>query len=79
MNVKKFFADLVAIYRKPAAQTPIRPIVDVDAVHEVGRKAGHEAGHADGYVAGRKAGYEDGRTDWYEAGYNKGYDRGRRP
>lgn len=75
MDFKKFITDLAAIYRMPAART-LGPIVDVDAVHEVGRKAGHEAGHAEGYEAGRKAGYEAGRTDWYEAGYNKGYDEG---
>ena len=68
--------DLAAIYRMPTARTPVGPIVDVDAVHEVGRKAGHEAGHAEGYEAGRKAGYEAGRTDCYEAGYKKGYDEG---
>ena len=60
MDFKKFITDLAAIYRMPTARTPVGPIVDVDAVHEVGRKAGHEAG----------------RTDWYEAGYNKGYDEG---
>ena len=76
MDFKKFITDLAAIYRMPTARTPVGPIVDVDAVHEVGRKAGHEAGHAEGYEAGRKAGYEAGRTDWYEAGYNKGYDEG---
>jgi len=67
MDFKKFITDPAAIYRMPAART-LGPIVDVDAVHEVGRKAGHEAGHAEGYEAGRKAGYE--------AGYNKGYDEG---
>ena len=76
MDFKKFITDLAAIYRMPTARTPVGPIVDVDAVHEVGRKAGHEAGHAEGYEAGRKAGYEAGRIDWYEAGYNKGYDEG---
>jgi flagellar biosynthesis/type III secretory pathway protein FliH len=76
MDFKKFITDLAAIYRMPTARTPVGPIVDVDAVHEVGRKAGHEAGHAEGYEAGRKAGYEAGRTDCYEAGYNKGYDEG---
>ncbi len=55
MDFKKFITDLAAIYRMPTARTPVGPIVDVDAVHEVGRKAGYEAG----------------RTDWYEAGYNK--------
>ena len=59
MDFKKFITDLAAIYRMPAART-LGPIVDVDAVHEIGRKAGYEAG----------------RTDWYEAGYNKGYDEG---
>ena len=68
MDFKKFITDLAAIYRMPTARTPVGSIVDVDAVHEVGRKAGHEAGHAEGYEAGRKAGYE--------AGYNKGYDEG---
>jgi hypothetical protein len=55
MDFKKFITDLAAIYRMPTARTPVGPIVDVDAVHEIGRKAGYEAG----------------RTDWYEAGYNK--------
>ena len=63
MDFKKFITDLAAIYRMPTARTPVGPIVDVDAVHEVGRKAGHEAGHAEGYEAGRKAGYEAGRTE----------------
>ncbi len=52
MDFKKFITDLAAIYRMPTARTPVGPIVDVDAVHEVGRKAGHEAGHAEGYEAG---------------------------
>ena len=43
MDFKKFITDLAAIYRMPTARTPVGPIVDVDAVHEVGRKAGHEA------------------------------------
>jgi len=42
MDFKKFITDLAAIYRMPTARTPVGPIVDVDAVHEVGRKAGHE-------------------------------------
>ena len=76
MDFKKFITDLAARYRTPTEPTAQRAVVDVDAVHEVGRKAGHEAGHAEGYEAGRKAGYEDGRTDWYQVGYNKGYDEG---
>ena len=48
MDFKKFITDLAAIYRMPTARTPVGPIVDVDAVHEVGRKAGHEAGLAEG-------------------------------
>jgi hypothetical protein len=76
MDFKKFIAYLAAIYRMPTVRPLVGPVVDVDAVHEVGRKAGHEAGHAEGYEAGRKAGYEAGHADWYEAGYNKGYDEG---
>jgi len=76
MDFKKFITDLAARYRTPTEPTARGAVVDVDAVHEVGRKAGHEAGHAEGYEAGRKAGYEAGRIDWYEAGYNKGYDEG---
>jgi len=48
MDFKKFITDLAARYRKLTEPTPTGPVVDVDAVHEVGRKAGHEAGHAEG-------------------------------
>ncbi len=92
MDFKKFIADLAAMYRKPTEPTPARAVVDVDAVHEAGRRAVYEAGHAEAYEAGRKAGYENGhaegyevgrqagyessRTEGYEVGYNKGYDAG---
>ena len=76
MDFKKFITDLAAIYRMPTARTPVGPIVDVDAVHEVGRKAGHEAGHAEGYEAGRKAGHEAGRAEGYEAGQKAGHEAG---
>ena len=54
MDVKKFFADLVAMYRKPTEPPPPASVVDVGAAHEAGRKAGYEAGHAEGYEAGQK-------------------------
>ena len=92
MDFKKFIADLAARYRKLTEPTPTGPVVDVDAAYEAGRKAGYEAGNAEGYEAGRKAGYEDGhaegydvgrqavyegsRAEGYEAGYKKGYDEG---
>ena len=60
MDFKKFITDLAAIYRMPTARTPVGPIVDVDAVHEVGRKAGHEAGHAEG-ESGKKSGVTGNR------------------
>jgi hypothetical protein len=60
MDVKKFFADLAAMYRKPAEPPPPAPVVDVDAAHEAGRKAGYEDGHAEGYDDGYKKGYDEG-------------------
>lgn len=60
MDVKKFFADLVAMYRKPIEPPPPASVVDVGAAHEAGRKAGYEAGHAEGYEAGYKKGYDEG-------------------
>jgi hypothetical protein len=60
MDVKKFFADLVAMYRKPTEPPPPASVVDVGAAHEAGRKAGYEAGHAEGYEAGYKKGYDEG-------------------
>ena len=69
MDVKKFFADLIATFRKPADPPPSAPVVDVDAAHEAGRNAGYEAGHAEGYEVGSNA-------EGYEAGYKKGYDEG---
>jgi len=45
MDVKKFFADLVAMYRKPTEPPSPASVVDVDAAHEAGRKAGYEAGY----------------------------------
>jgi hypothetical protein len=52
MDVKKFFADLIATFRKPADPPPSAPVVDVDAAHEAGRNAGYEAGHAEGFQIG---------------------------
>ena len=66
MDVKKFFADLFAMYRTPTEQPA--PVVDVDAAREASRKVGYEVGHAEGYEAGRKAGYEDGHAEGYEVG-----------
>jgi hypothetical protein len=60
MDFKKFITDLAARYRTPTEPTAQSAVVDVDAVHEAGRKAGYEDGHAEGH----------------EAGYNKGYDEG---
>ena len=60
MDVKKFFADLVAMYRKSIEPPPPASVVDVGAAHEAGRKAGYEAGHAEGYEAGYKKGYDEG-------------------
>ena len=77
MGFKKFIADLAAMYRKPTERRPVGPVMDVDAVHEASRRAGHEAGHAEGYEAGRKAGYEDGHAEGYEVGRQAGYEGSR--
>jgi flagellar biosynthesis/type III secretory pathway protein FliH len=52
MDVKKFFADLAAMYRKPSEPTPQGAAAGIDAAHEVRLQAGYEAGHAEGYEAG---------------------------
>jgi hypothetical protein len=48
MDVKKFFADLAAMYRKPSEPTPQGAAAGIDAAHEVRLQAGYEAGHAEG-------------------------------
>jgi hypothetical protein len=65
MDIKKFVADVAARYRRPTEPTPPRAVVDVDAAHEAGRKAGYEAGHAEGYGAGREAGHDAGHAEGY--------------
>ena len=47
MDVKKFFADLIAMYRKPTESPAPAPVVDVDAAAEAGQNARYEAGHAE--------------------------------
>jgi hypothetical protein len=42
MDVKKFFADLIAMYRKPTESPAPAPVVDVDAVPEAGQNARYE-------------------------------------
>jgi hypothetical protein len=76
MDVKKFFADLIAMYRKPTEPPPPAPGVDAGAAPKAGRKAGNEAGHAEEDEASRKAGYEDDHAERYEAGHKKYSDEG---
>ena len=82
MDIKKFIADLTARYRKLTEQTPSSSLPspgavgDVNAAHEAGRKAGYEAGHAEGYRAGREAGHEAGHAEGYEAGRKFGHEAG---
>ena len=76
MDVKKFFADLIAMYRKPTAHSPApaaeptppppAPVVDVDAAHEAGRNAGYEADRAEEDEASRNAGHEDDHAEGHE-------------
>jgi hypothetical protein len=68
MDFKKFFADLIATYRKPTEPPPPAPVVDVGAAHEAGRNAGYEAGHAEEDEASRNAGNEDVLAERYEVG-----------
>jgi len=64
MDFKKLIADLAARYRKltePISNSSLAPpgqVVDVDAVHEAGRKAGYEAGYKKGYDEGLQVGLE---------------------
>jgi hypothetical protein len=92
MDVKKFFADLFAMYRKPTEPPPPAAVEDADAAPEAGRNAGYEADHAEEDEASRNAEYEDdlaegyevGRqteneandAEGYEAGHKKDYDEG---
>ena len=62
MDLKKFIADLAAGYRKLTG-------------YEAGRKAGHDAGRAEGYEAGHDA----GRAEGYEAGRKAGHDEAMTP
>ena len=62
MDVKKFFADLVAMYRKPTEPPSPASVVDVDAAHEAGRKAGYEAGYKKGYDEGFQIALETEKT-----------------
>ncbi len=66
MDVKKFFADLIATFRKPADPPPSAPVVDVDAAHEAGRNAGYEADRADEDEASGNAGHEDDHAAGHE-------------
>ncbi|WGJ15419.1 hypothetical protein QEV83_03815 [Methylocapsa sp. D3K7] len=68
MDVKKFFADLIATFRKPADPPPSAPVVDVDAAHEAGRNAGYEADRSDEDEASGTAGHEDDHAERHEVG-----------
>jgi hypothetical protein len=76
MDVKKFFADLIAMYRKPTEPPPPAPVVDVDAAPEAGRNAGYEDDHAEGYEVGRQTENEGSNAEGYEAGHKKDSDEG---
>jgi hypothetical protein len=86
MDFKKFVADLAARFRKLNEPTPSSslappvPGADIDGAyaasvaHELGRRAGHEVGRAEGYELGRDVGYEAGRAEGYEVGRQAGYE-----